>query len=188
MDREVARQLDAGDGARIAYRVLRARSRTPAGVVVLLHGLASNLTRWSKFVEATALAERWDLIRVDLRGQGNSMTRRPIGLDLWRDDLAAIVAAESHARAVLVGHSLGAQLAMHAAATRPESVQAVALIDPVFGAFSSSYWSSTSIDVNPAGAWVVSFNAGAIIGGAKENDHAILDGRPNVVRAVRRGR
>lgn len=139
-DREVARELDAGAGVRIAYRVLRAQSRTPAGVVVLLHGLASNLTRWSEFIEATALAERWDLIRVDLRGQGDSMTRRSIGLDLWRDDLAAIVAAEGHARAVLVGHSLGAQLAMHAAATRPDFVQAVALIDPVFGAALHGHW------------------------------------------------
>lgn len=68
------------------------------------------------------------------------MTRRAIGLDRWCEDLAAICDAEGHAQAVLVGHSLGAQVAMHAAATRPERVRALALIDPVFGAALHGHW------------------------------------------------
>jgi pimeloyl-ACP methyl ester carboxylesterase len=144
VDRELARVIDRGDDVRIAYRVTPARRRNlsqpPEGALVLLHGLASNLTRWSEFVATTRLVERWDVIRVDLRGHGGSLTRRPIGMDLWCDDLAAICDAEGHAQAVLVGHSLGAQVAMHAAATRPARVRALALIDPVFGAALHGHW------------------------------------------------
>lgn len=143
-DRELARVLDRGDGVHVAYRVTPARVRAghqaPEGAIVLLHGLASNLTRWSEFVATTRLVERWDVIRVDLRGHGESMTRRKIGLDLWCDDLAALCNAEGHAQAVLVGHSLGAQVAMHAAALRPTQVRALALIDPVFGAALHGHW------------------------------------------------
>lgn len=143
-DRELARVIDRGHGVRVAYRVtpalLRAQGLAPDGALVLLHGLASNLTRWSEFVATTRLVERWDVIRVDLRGHGGSMTRRPIGLDVWCDDLTAICDAEGHARAVLVGHSLGAQVAMHAAATRPARVRALSLIDPVFGAALHGHW------------------------------------------------
>jgi pimeloyl-ACP methyl ester carboxylesterase len=143
-EHELARRLDRGHGIQVAYRVTpaqsRAQGRAPDGALVLLHGLASNLTRWSEFVATTRLVGRWDVIRVDLQGHGGSLTRRPIGLDLWCDDLDAIVAAEGHARAVLVGHSLGAQVAMHAAATRPQRVRAIALIDPVFGAALHGKW------------------------------------------------
>jgi pimeloyl-ACP methyl ester carboxylesterase len=143
-DRELARLLDRGHGVRVAYRItpaeMRAQRQAPDGAIVLLHGLASNLTRWSEFVATTRLVERWDVIRVDLRGHGGSTTRRAIGLDCWCDDLAAIGEAEGHTRLVLVGHSLGAQVAMHAAATRPAIVRAIALIDPVFCDALHGHW------------------------------------------------
>ena len=128
---ENQRSLRRPDGVAIAYRVLPARDPTfPA--VVLLHGLASNLTRWSEFVEHTTLTQRHDVIRVDLRGHGDSPTRGAIGLERWADDLAALLDQEGHARAVLVGHSLGAQLALHFARHHPQRVAGLVLIDPVF--------------------------------------------------------
>jgi pimeloyl-ACP methyl ester carboxylesterase len=99
---------------------------------VLLHGLASNLTRWSEFVEHTSLADRRDLIRVDLRGHGDSPTRGRIALELWCDDLLALLDAVGASRAVLIGHSLGAQVALACAARAPGRVAALVLIDPVF--------------------------------------------------------
>jgi pimeloyl-ACP methyl ester carboxylesterase len=59
--------------------------------VLLLHGLASNLTRWSEFVERTTLSDDRDLIRVDLRGHGDSPTRGPISLESWSVDLLALL-------------------------------------------------------------------------------------------------
>ena len=133
---EIARTLAMRDGACIAYRVRRPEERARRAdrqrALVLLHGLASNLTRWSEFVEQTNLGARWDLIRVDLRGHGASDTRGAIGLEIWCDDLAAILAHEGHDTAVLVGHSLGAQVALHFAMRHARRTAGLALIDPVF--------------------------------------------------------
>jgi pimeloyl-ACP methyl ester carboxylesterase len=127
--REQARTLRAPDGTAIAYRV---GSSGAAGVpVVLLHGLASNLTRWSEFVERTTLGARHPLIRVDLRGHGDSPTRCALSLERWCDDLVALLDAEGAERAILIGHSLGAQIALHFAARAPQRTAALVLIDPV---------------------------------------------------------
>ena len=128
---ENARTLTLRDGV-IAYRVTPAAQSPSRGAVFLLHGLASNLTRWSEFVAHTTLARRWDVIRVDLRGHGDSPARGPIGLERWCADLTAILDREQRADAVLVGHSLGAQVALHFAARYPQRTRALALIDPVF--------------------------------------------------------
>jgi pimeloyl-ACP methyl ester carboxylesterase len=129
---ELARTITRDDGATAAYRITPARLREPGRAVVLLHGLASNLTRWSEFVEHTTLADRWDVLRVDLRGHGDSPTTGAIGHALWCDDLAAMLDAEGHPRAVLVGHSLGAQVALHFAVRHAARTAGLALIDPVF--------------------------------------------------------
>jgi pimeloyl-ACP methyl ester carboxylesterase len=117
---------------RIAYRRTAARRDCGRAPVLLLHGLASNLTRWSEFVEHTTLAGERDLVRVDLRGHGDSPTRGRIGLELWRDDLLALLDAEGARQALLVGHSLGAQVALAVAAAAPARVAGLVLIDPVF--------------------------------------------------------
>lgn len=128
---EQHRSLRRPDGVRIAYRVSPAR--IPSGPpIVLLHGLASNLTRWSEFIEQTSLVREHDLIRLDLRGHGDSPTRGPIKLELWADDLAALLDQEGHSKALLVGHSLGAQLALHFAGRHPQRAAGLVLIDPVF--------------------------------------------------------
>lgn len=126
---ERARAVAVRGGA-IAYRATDAADAR--GTIVLLHGLASNLSRWSEFVERTTLTRRWQLIRVDLRGHGDSSARGAPGLERWCDDLAALLDQERRDRAVLVGHSLGAQVALHFAARHPARTAALALIDPVF--------------------------------------------------------
>jgi esterase len=108
----------------------RRASGTPA--VLLLHGLASNLSRWSEFAEHTVLVEHHAVMRVDLRGHGRSDTHGPIGLEVWRDDLVALLDAAGHGRAIAVGHSLGAQVALRLAADRPQRLAGLVLIDPVF--------------------------------------------------------
>jgi pimeloyl-ACP methyl ester carboxylesterase len=119
-------------GADVIYRVRRASGRSPAAPVVFLHGLASNMTRWAELTRETTLGEHHDLIRVDLRGHGESMTRRRFDLSVWSDDLAQLLTEEHATRAYLVGHSLGATLAMAFAAARPDRVAGLVLIDPVF--------------------------------------------------------
>lgn len=127
---ETAKIHVMADGTPLHYRIRRADR--PQGVVVLLHGLASNLTRWSEFVEQTRLRRTWDLLRIDLRGHGESMMRGRIGMEIWSNDLADVLDAEGYPQAVLVGHSLGAHLALHFAARFPGRARGLVLIDPVF--------------------------------------------------------
>ena len=118
------------DGTPIHYGITR--NDHSRGLIVLVHGLASNMTRWSEFAEQTRLRKEWDLLRLDLRGHGQSMTRGRIGMEVWSDDLAALLDAERCESAVVIGHSLGAHLALHFAARFPARVRGLVLIDPVF--------------------------------------------------------
>ena len=127
---ELSRTITRPDGASIGYRIIRNSERQP--LLVMIHGLASNLTRWSEFVDHTSLNQQWDLLRIDLRGHGSSMYRGRIGMDIWRDDLSAVMEAEGYDKAVILGHSLGAQVGMHFHAAYPEAVTGIIMIDPVF--------------------------------------------------------
>ncbi|HVS09765.1 MAG TPA: alpha/beta hydrolase [Planctomycetota bacterium] len=126
---ESARSFTTADGVALHYRLWREGSERP--LLLLVHGLGSNLTRWSEFVEHTSLKRSFDILRVDLRGHGGSFTRRPIGMEIWCADLAAILDAEGYAQAIGVGHSLGANAVLWLAAQHPGRVRGVALIDPV---------------------------------------------------------
>ena len=70
--------------------------------------MASNMTRWSEFIEQTALKENWDILCPDLRGHGRSFARAGLDMESWCQDLMALLDAEGCDRAVLIGHSLGA--------------------------------------------------------------------------------
>jgi pimeloyl-ACP methyl ester carboxylesterase len=130
--RDRIRTLRRGDGAVVTYRFTQPNPPTKRPALVLLHGLASNRTRWAEFVEHTALARHYPMICVDLRGHGGSMTRRRIGLDLWCDDVRAVLDDAGQAQALVIGHSLGAHVAAHCAARFPQRVRGVGLIDPIF--------------------------------------------------------
>ena len=101
---KVVRTLTVPDGATIAYRLWQ--PGRPRPVLVLLHGVASNMTRWSEFVARTTLKDSWDLLRLDLRGQGASLHRGRIGMAEWCADLASVLDAEGYPQAVVaVGSS-----------------------------------------------------------------------------------
>jgi esterase len=120
----------SSDGARLFFWVER-RGPGPSPPVLLIHGAASNHSRWSEFVRRTALCRHYDLVRPDMRGNARSMWRGRLNLGIWCRDLVEILDAERYAPAIVVGHSLGAQIALHLAATEPGRVRALVLIDPV---------------------------------------------------------
>ncbi|MBI3029215.1 MAG: alpha/beta hydrolase [Candidatus Rokubacteria bacterium] len=124
-----ARTQRTAGGAVIAYRLWRPGG--PRQLLVLLHGLASNMTRWSEFVARTTLRDSWDLLRVDLRGQGLSVHRGRAGMAEWCGDLAAILDAEGYPQAVVGGHCLGANIAVEFAARHPGKVSGLVLIEPM---------------------------------------------------------
>jgi esterase len=129
---EPTRTLTAPDGATLFYRLLPATHNPSRRVAVLLHGMASNYTRWSEFVEFTSLKETWDILCPDLRGHNESFTRGRIGMRRWCADLDAVLAKAGYDNGVFVGHSLGAQVAVEFAARYPGRVSGLVLIDPIF--------------------------------------------------------
>ena len=123
----------ASDGTKLAYWTAgasTARDRT----LLLLHGGASNHTRWSEYIEHTRLIRSWRILAPDLRGCGASMTRGTQDLPTWCADQCDLLDAEQAGPAVVVGHSFGAQIATHLAATSPRHVRGLVLLDPVFQA------------------------------------------------------
>jgi pimeloyl-ACP methyl ester carboxylesterase len=124
------RELRVADGTTIAYALWR--PGRPRRTIVALHGLASNMTRWSEFAATTALASSWDILSPDLRGHGGSLSRGRIGFDPWCADLAAILKAEGITEVVLLGHCLGANVALWFAHRQPQRVEGLVLIEPMF--------------------------------------------------------
>jgi pimeloyl-ACP methyl ester carboxylesterase len=97
---------------------------------VLLHGLASNSTRWWDFVARTRLKD-WKILRPDLRGHAGSSDRGRIGMREWCDDLARLLDAEGSERAVIAGHCMGANIALNFCARHPQRTSGLALIEPM---------------------------------------------------------
>lgn len=129
---EASKKLTVDKGVSIAYR-LWCSEEQPRPLLVLLHGLASNMTRWTEFLEHTTLRDSWDILRVDLRGHGGSLCRCPLNMEVWCDDLARVLDVENRSQAVLIGHSLGAQVAVYFANRYSTRVNGLVLIDPILG-------------------------------------------------------
>jgi pimeloyl-ACP methyl ester carboxylesterase len=97
--------------------------------LLLLHGVSRC---WQDFAPLLpALACRWHLFAVDFRGHGRShrCPGRYVVLDYFAD-VAALLQHYLPAPAVIYGHSLGALVALAAAALVPTQVQALILEDP----------------------------------------------------------
>ena len=128
---ETLYQLNTADHARVTYLCRRGAADRGDAPLLLIHGAASNMTRWSEFAERTVLTAKHDIIRLDLRGHGRSLYRGRVGLEIWCDDIAAVLHHEGHQRAILVGHCLGANVAMMFAARHPHQTYGVVLVEPM---------------------------------------------------------
>jgi pimeloyl-ACP methyl ester carboxylesterase len=83
-----------------------AYERTGSGPsLVLVHGITENRHSWDPLVPR--LAERFDVVAVDLRGHGESARVSPFDLGTLAADIAELTAALGLHRPYLVGHSLG---------------------------------------------------------------------------------
>jgi pimeloyl-ACP methyl ester carboxylesterase len=97
--------------------------------VVLLHGLAADLSFWYlRYVPLLARDRR--VITFDLRGHGLSSTPRSgYTTRQMARDLLRLMDGLGVARADVAGHSYGGAVALHAALLAPERVRTVALVD-----------------------------------------------------------
>lgn len=100
-------------------------SRIP---VVLLHGWADSA--WSMDRVAAPLADRYRVISLDLRGHGHS-GRGPYNMLNLVGDLRGVVETLDLTKPVLVGHSLGGQVAAQFSGLYPDIPAGLALVEGV---------------------------------------------------------
>jgi 3-oxoadipate enol-lactonase/4-carboxymuconolactone decarboxylase len=110
-----------------------------APAVLLLGSLGSTLEVWEP--QVPALAERFRVVRCDLRGHGRSpVPPGPYALDDLVDDVVALLDRLAIASASVVGLSLGGMTALRLAAREPARVERLAVL-------------CSSVLLGPATAW-----------------------------------
>jgi pimeloyl-ACP methyl ester carboxylesterase len=116
------------NGITLAARAWPEAHAAPEGTVVCIHGLTSNHTVWESM--ADALAPRLRLIGYDLRGRGDSdKPASGYSLAIHGDDLLGLLDHYGLRRATIMGHSLGAHIAVRFAAKHPDRVARLVLFD-----------------------------------------------------------
>lgn len=151
--------------------------------LVLIHGLASSMGLWA-WLDQSQL-EGVQVISYDLRGHGAS--ERPIGahtLAKHMTDLVGLLAALGIEKATFAGFSLGGMIAIELAATYPELVTSLALLD------TTASFPQATRDMFFEMASTASFNGMAAIAGTlieRTFSPHFLETNPKVVATVRKG-
>ena len=99
--------------------------------ILAIHGLTGHGLRWKTLADQQ-LAE-FAVIAPDLLGHGRSSGDAPWSIDANVSALAAVLDADGTGPVVVVGHSFGGAVALSLAATRPDLVAALVLLDPAVG-------------------------------------------------------
>lgn len=124
------RRLVAPDGTGIAYEVLGSGERT----LVLANGLGGRLYAWTPAIEAFWRTHR--IITWDYRGlfaSDSPKSKRRLSVAHHVEDISAILEAERVSRAVFAGWSMGVQVSLDFAASFPERVAGLVLLNGTHG-------------------------------------------------------
>ena len=115
--------LTRGDGIRLAYRHLQGNGP----VIVFLPGYMSDMQGGKAQALATwAKAQRRAMLRLDYSGCGESGGNFEDGtLDIWRDDVLAVIQHVVSGPIILVGSSMGGWLMLLVAEALSDQVQAM---------------------------------------------------------------
>jgi len=113
-----------GDGVNIQLAVWEGRGKS----VLCIHGITANCRCWD--IIASALSGDHRIIAMDLRGRGLS-DKPPTGysIETHCNDIKALLGNLRLKQAVLMGHSLGAFIAIVFAARHPDLVDRLILVD-----------------------------------------------------------
>ncbi|HDR9490089.1 alpha/beta fold hydrolase [Burkholderia stabilis] len=119
--------------------------------VMLLHGWTCDADDWSG--QAPSFSNRYRTVTVELRGHGRSEIM-PSGAyspeDYVADIESLITTRYASEPFILVGHSMGGQIAARLAARRPELVRAIVSVDGALGlpAEAAEVFAKTASDMN----------------------------------------
>jgi pimeloyl-ACP methyl ester carboxylesterase len=114
-------------GWQIRYTYIRARQGDTGVPILFLHGFGSAITQWRS--NLTTLSEFHTVYALDLLGFGASeKAAASYNVALWVDQVYNFWRTLIRQPVVLVGHSLGALVALTAATTHPDMVQGLVLM------------------------------------------------------------
>lgn len=116
--------IGSADGVRIAY------TSTGMGrpAIIFIHGGYADQSFWKEQIEP--LSERFQVVTLDLAGHGVSGRRhREWTMDMYGEDVGAVVRALDLDSVVLVGNSLGGPVALAAAKKLPGVVRGIIAVD-----------------------------------------------------------
>src|SRR6202521_3873229 len=115
----------AKDGCRISYRIYPNPGKPH---LTLIHSLALSGAMWSEV--AKELSGSAEILIYDCRGHGHSERRSgPYSVELFADDLAALLDSVGWSSTNVAGCSMGGCVAQAFAGMYPDRVRALALID-----------------------------------------------------------
>jgi N-formylmaleamate deformylase len=105
-------------------------ARKDRDAIILLPGITSPAITWGFVGEQ--LGRAFDVYILDIRGRGLSeaSTGLDYSLDAQAEDATAVAKALGLSRYAIVGHSMGARIAIRAARHHPSGLTRVVLIDP----------------------------------------------------------
>lgn len=101
--------------------------RPGAQALVLLHGFTGHARSWDSF--ACAMQEKYHVYALDQRGHGDSAWTDDYSADAMVDDVQRWVKALGLERFALLGLSMGGRNAYQFAATHPEEVERLVIVD-----------------------------------------------------------
>lgn len=96
--------------------------------ILAIHGLTGHGQRWQHLAE-DHLAE-FGVAAPDLLGHGRSSWAAPWSIDANVKELAALLEESAEQPVLVVAHSFGGAVALHLAASHPDLVAALVLLDP----------------------------------------------------------
>jgi len=111
------------DGCQIHYEV-----KGRGDVVLLLHGLGSSILDWE--MQIPALAERYTVVAVDLRGHGRSdKPPGPYRIATFAADVARVLRTLALGPAHVVGFSMGGMVGFQLAVDAPALVRSLVVVN-----------------------------------------------------------
>jgi pimeloyl-ACP methyl ester carboxylesterase len=115
----------SSEGVKIEYRVNGQKNDT---VLVFIHEWLCNQTYWKNQVQYFSGKHR--VVTLDLAGHGLSGDNRTAyTFDLYADDVIAVIDKIKARKVILVGHSMGASVAVKVALRMPDKVVAIIAVD-----------------------------------------------------------
>jgi len=117
------------DGVEVAFSDVGVPEQSSSPTLVLIHGLGSYMPVWQRNVDA--LAEHHRVVAIDLPGYGKSAKANfDYSMAFYARTVDGVINALGLKHVVLVGHSMGGQIAMTHALRYPGKAERLVLVAP----------------------------------------------------------